>query len=589
MTAEPVPAGTTLIIRGGRAILPDADWHAPPEVDIAIAGGEIAGIAPSFAPLAGASIDALDARGHLVLPGFVNAHYHSHDVLAKGTLEEVPLESWRLYALPPQYPPRSVEEVRARTLLGGLECLRSGITTIQDMLTLYPFEDRHLDAVMQAYEQVGIRVIFSLQYADRRGLQTIPYWEEMFPKELHALLSGAAEPERQLDLLGHFEMRCLQAPRRSRVHWALGPSAPERCSPALMARTMELARRYDVPVYSHIYESRGMALQARLTLPEHGGSLIKRLAAEGALDPRLNLAHSVWLAREEIELLAQSGTGVVLNPQGNLKMKCGIPPIRALQDAGIRIGLGCDNCSCSDAQNMFMAMKLFALLAAVSDPIPGPPQAAHALRAATQAGAQGARLGNVIGRIAPGYRADLTLIDMSDPSWSPCNSAVRQLVHIEAGRGVRHVIVDGTVVVRDRQLTTVKEDEIYEAVEAVMPGFRRDFTAISERVKRLQPWLDARTNGWSRPSSNSIGSTLRFEIGPGAFVNGVPPRVGNRELAPSPLQDPAWKERSRWSPEPRAALEPPSSRSSRRLARACLRSISMPMRCRRPSANRTTR
>lgn len=180
MTAEPVPAGTTLIIRGGRAILPDADWHAPPEVDIAIAGGEIAGIAPSFAPLAGASIDVLDARGHLVLPGFVNAHYHSHDVLAKGTLEEVPLESWRLYALPPQYPPRSVEEVRARTLLGGLECLRSGITTIQDMLTLYPFEDRHLDAVMQAYEQVGIRVIFSLQYADRRGLQQFPTGRRCF-------------------------------------------------------------------------------------------------------------------------------------------------------------------------------------------------------------------------------------------------------------------------------------------------------------------------------------------------------------------------------------------------------------------------
>ena len=197
----------------------------------------------------------------------------------------MPLEAWRLYALPPQYPPRSVEEVRARTLLGALECLRSGMTTIQDMLTLYPFEDRHLDAVMQAYEQIGIRVVFSLQYADRKGLETIPYWKDIFPKELHPLLSTAAEPERQLDLLGHFEATCLQAPPRPRVHWALGPSAPERCSPALMARTMELARRYDVPVYSHIYESRGMALQARLTLPEHGGSLIKRLAAEGALDP----------------------------------------------------------------------------------------------------------------------------------------------------------------------------------------------------------------------------------------------------------------------------------------------------------------
>jgi 5-methylthioadenosine/S-adenosylhomocysteine deaminase len=490
MTPQPLPSGTTLIIRGGRVILPDGDWHAPDTADIAIAGSTIAGIAASYAPAAGAPVEELDARGHLVLSGFINAHYHSHDVLAKGTLEEVPLEAWRLYALPPQYPPRSVEEVRARTLLGALECLRSGMTTIQDMLTLYPFEDRHLDAVMRAYEQIGIRVVFSLQYADRKGLETIPYWKDIFPKELHPLLSTAAEPERQIDLLGHFETTCLKAPPRPRAHWALGPSAPERCSPALMARTMELARRYDLPVYSHIYESRGMALQARLALPEHGGSLIKRLAAEGALDPRLNLAHSVWLARDEIDLLAESGTGVVLNPQGNLKMKCGIPPIRALQDSGVRIGLGCDNCSCSDAQNMFMAMKLYALLAAVSDAIPGPPQAAAALAAATKAGAKGARLGHAIGRIAPGCKADLTLIDLSDPGWSPMNSAVRQLVHVEAGRGVRHVIVDGAVVVRDRRLTTIDEDEIYDAVEVVMPGFRKDFAAISERVKRLQPWLD---------------------------------------------------------------------------------------------------
>ena len=247
-----------------------------------------------------------------------------------------------------------------------------------------------------------------------RGLETIPYWKDIFPKDLHPLLSTAAEPERQLDVLGHFETTCLAAPPRPRVHWALGPSAPERCSPALMARTIELARRYDIPVYSHIYELRGMALQARLTLPEHGGSLIKRLAAEGVLDPLLNLAHSVWLARDEIDLLAETGTGVVLNPQGNLKMKCGIPPIRSLQDAGVRIGLGCDNCSCSDAQNMFMAMKLFALLAAVSDPTPGPPQATAALQSATEAGAASANLGHAIGRIAPGYKADLTLIDMSD-------------------------------------------------------------------------------------------------------------------------------------------------------------------------------
>src|SRR5207253_6710719 len=152
---ERLPAGTTLLIRGGRVLTPAADWHQPASADIAVAGDTIAGISDTYE--VGAGVEVIDAREHLVLPGFINAHYHSHDVLAKGTLEEVPLESWRLYALPPQYPPRSTEEVRARTLLGALECLRSGMTTIQDMLTLYPFEDRHLDAVMQAYDEIGIR------------------------------------------------------------------------------------------------------------------------------------------------------------------------------------------------------------------------------------------------------------------------------------------------------------------------------------------------------------------------------------------------------------------------------------------------
>src|SRR5262245_8085850 len=275
MADKTLPAGTTLLIKGGRVLSPEADWHQPPSADIAIAGDTIAGIADSFSASDRPGLQVIDARDNLVLPGFVNAHYHSHDVLAKGTLEEVPLESWRLYALPPQYPPRSVEEVYARTLLGALECLRSGMTTIQDMLTLYPYEDRHMDAVMAAYEKVGIRVVFALQYADRKGIETIPFWKDMFPEHLHPLLSTAAEPERKLDLIGHFEATRLRAKPRRLVSWALGPSAPERCSPALMQRTMEIARRYDIPVYTHIYESRGMALQARITLPDYSGLLIR--------------------------------------------------------------------------------------------------------------------------------------------------------------------------------------------------------------------------------------------------------------------------------------------------------------------------
>ncbi|MBP0495716.1 amidohydrolase family protein [Pararoseomonas indoligenes] len=486
-----LPEGTTLLIAGARVLLPDADWHAPGTADIAIGGDRILGIAGRFAPRPGeAPPETLDARGHLVMPGFVNAHYHSHDVLAKGTLEEVPLEQWRLYALPAQYPPRSVAEVRARTMLGALECLRSGMTTVQDMLTLYPFDPAHLDTVIRTYEELGIRVVFSLQYGDRKGLDTVPFWKEIFPPELHPLLSSAAEPEKNFDLLSYFEENCLKAPARSTVHWALGPSAPERCTPGLMARTTDLAKRYDLPVYSHIYESKGMALQARHELGQYGGSLIRRLHAEGALGPHMNFAHSVWLAPDEIEILAETGAGTVLNPQGNLKMKCGIPPIRGLMNAGVRIGLGCDNCSCSDAQNMFVAMKLFSLLSTVSDVIKGPPPAMPALRAATEGGADGARLGHLIGRIAPGYKADLTVIDLADPSFVPMNSMVRQLVNVEAGRAVRHVMVDGKWVLKDRRVTTVDERAIFEEVAAVMPTFRQDFAEITARVARLQPWLD---------------------------------------------------------------------------------------------------
>jgi guanine deaminase len=233
-----------------------------------------------------------------------------------------------------------------------------------------------------------------------------------------------------------------------------------------------------------------MALQARHELAQYGGSLIRRLHAEGALGPEMNFAHSVWLAQDEVELLARTGAGTVLNLQGNLKMKCGIPPIREMMRAGVRIALGCDNCSCSDAQNMFALLKLFSLLATVSEVIKGAPPAIPALKAATEGGAEAVRLGHLIGRIASGYKADLTFLDLADPSFVPLNSVARQLVNIEAGRAVRHVMVDGNWVLRDRRVTSVDEAAVFAEVAEVMPTFRADFAAIVARIATWQPMLD---------------------------------------------------------------------------------------------------
>jgi guanine deaminase len=139
---------------------------------------------------------------------------------------------------------------------------------------------------------------------------------------------------------------------------------------------------------------------------------------------------------------------------------------------------------------MYAAMKLFSLLATVGDLRKGPPPAVEAFRAATEGGAQGARLGHLIGKLAPGYKADLSILDLSDPSFVPLNSVVRQLVHIEGGRAVRHVMVDGRWVIKDRRFVAINEAAIFADVEAVMPTFRKDFGDITARVARLQPWLD---------------------------------------------------------------------------------------------------
>ncbi len=232
-----------------------------------------------------------------------------------------------------------------------------------------------------------------------------------------------------------------------------------------------------------------MALHARQAYKAQGGSLVNWLGEVGLLNPRMNLAHSVWLLPEEIERLGETGTNVVINPISNLKTRSGVAPIRQLLEAGVNAAIGCDNCSCSDVQNMFQAMKLFSGLVAVSDPEPGPPEAPDALRAATLAGAKGARLEGRLGALKPGYAADFSLLDLSDPSFVPLNSVARQVVYTESGRAVRTVVVDGRVVLRDGRLALVDQDALRQSVEQVMVQLRKDMAQVGGKVDAIMGYL----------------------------------------------------------------------------------------------------
>jgi guanine deaminase len=498
-----------ILIRSGRVYDQDVNVDLPPIADLLIVDGLIAAVRPGIAQavergepvaeLGARMIDqTIDATEKLLMPGFVNSHYHSHDVLLKGCFETIPLELWVLSALPPAYPKRSTAEIRARTLLGALECLRSGMTTVQDLCTIYPFDEEHLEAILQAYEDIGIRCVFAVQFADKVGAKAVPFWEEVVPLEQRASLAGSVEPFKGVDLPRLLrDILVSQRNRHPRLTLALGPTSPERCTPEILTELADLSDAEKVPVYTHIYESRPMTLIARQTHQSDGGSLINYLKRVGLLTPRTSLAHSVWMTPAEIDSIAEGGTNVVLNPVGNLKTRSGVAPIRTYLRKGVNVALGCDNCSCSDSQNMFQTMKLFAGLAAVSHPEPGPPTAADAIRSATIGGARTAGLEGRIGALRPGMAADLFIVDLTDPSFVPLNSVARQIVFTEGGRGVETVIVDGCVVIADRKITTIDERALREEVADLMKVLRKDIEAVSQRNNAMLPYLlEAQRRTW---------------------------------------------------------------------------------------------
>ena len=481
------------LIRGARVYNHEGDVHQPSQKDLLITRGIIARIEQSIADVDGAEV--LDASGKLITPGFVNAHYHSHDVLAKGLFEEMPFDVWTIHSNPVNYGRRSLREVRLRTLIGAAEALRNGITTIQDMLTVVPREEAYIDAVLSAYREIGIRVVFSLNVRDRAALDIDPFIRPDIRENINKQLAGRDQATRdELDFVENQLKRVGKNPY-PQLTWALGPSAPQRCSPELLEGIAELSRQHALPVLTHVYETRAQAAAARLS---ETSSLLAILARCGLMNERLGIAHGVWLSPADIAQVAECGARIIHNPLSNLKTKSGVAPVVDLYQAGVEIALGCDNCSCSDTQNLFLAMRLLCMLPAVTHPDPTPISAAYAIKAATLAGAAAVGLAGTVGAIKVGMQADLVILDLTEPSFVPFNSAARQLVFSECGRAVETVFVAGRPVVRDRKLVAIDEAELAREAAEIAPEFRRSAAALAERQKPLvPPILDANRAVWN--------------------------------------------------------------------------------------------
>jgi 5-methylthioadenosine/S-adenosylhomocysteine deaminase len=486
---------TRYLIRGGRIYDHDGDIHQPGTADLLINHGNIERIAPRIEP--DGAVEVLDAAGKLVIPGFVNAHYHSHDVMAKGLFEELPFDVWMMHSNPKGFGRRSHEEVRVRTLIGAAESLRNGITTIQDFLTVEPQEEAYVDTVLSAYAEAGIRVVFAVAARDRGALDIAPFFAKNLPEAIQKRLAGAdRSPGDELAFVAGQIRRLGKVPTELQT-WALAPSGPQRCSDELLEGIAALSREHGLPVLTHVYETR---VQAAAAVLDTSGSLIDKLARAGLMNDRLGIVHGVWLSPRHIAQIADAGACVVHNPISNLKLKSGAAPILDLHRAGVGVALGCDNCSCAESQNIFTAMRMLCLLPAVTDPDPGPINAGYALKAATVSGARALGLGDKVGALRPGMAADLVILDLNEPAFVPFNSAARQIVYAESGRAVETVFVNGRPVVRDGKLVTVNEAKLAAEAAELAPAFRRDAGELAARIADLTaPLLDANRAAWKVP------------------------------------------------------------------------------------------
>ena len=269
------------------------------------------------------------------------------------------------------------------------------------MISLVPQDEGVLDTILAAYAEVGIRVVFSIAVRDIAALGIAPFLPDDIPERAMAVIRGKpGDPRADLAFVERQLQRLRPLPQL--LSWALSPSGPQGSSRTLLEGISDLATRYDLPIFTHVYETKAQTAKTRPLYAEQGGSMIRYMGEMELLGHRTTVHHGVWLLPEELEIMAAHGTGLAHNPISNLKLKSGVAPMRRVLECGINVPLGCDKCSCGDCQNMFQAMKMLCLLAAVTDANPTGVHLETAMRAATFGGCPRRRAGGQDRRHQPG-------------------------------------------------------------------------------------------------------------------------------------------------------------------------------------------
>ncbi|MFB7438952.1 amidohydrolase [Streptomyces mirabilis] len=427
----PAPAATTpsaagpadLLITGCTALVHDEHEEIAfvEDASIVVRGGVIEAVTRE-ARLPDAAL-RIDARGQVAMPGLINCHTHTPMVALRGIAEDLPAEEWFNDFIWPIESNLTERDVELGARLACAEMIRGGVTCFAD----HYFS---MDAVAAVVSESGLRAHLG---------------EAFFSSQ------GAEGREKSLD----FALR-QRGGAGGRITTALAPHAPYTVDDADLAATAALAREHGLPVHLHAAESRG---QTDTSLARYGRTPIEILQRAGLLDnePGLLIAHGTGVVGRDLPVLAAASgpVAVATAPGGYLKFAWGPTPVRALREIGVPVGLATDGAASNNSLDVWESMALTSLVQKSAEGDPRWLTSRQALHHATLQSARAVGLGERIGSLAPGRRADIVLVDLSGPHTQPVHDLAATLVHSARSGDVTTTIVDGRVLMRDRELLTL--------------------------------------------------------------------------------------------------------------------------------------
>jgi 5-methylthioadenosine/S-adenosylhomocysteine deaminase len=419
-----------LLVLGGTLVSMDKERRIVLDAGIAIVGGRIVAVG-SRRDISGTytAPQTVNADGRLIVPGLINGHTHIPMTLFRGLADDLDLQDWLTkYIFPAEAKNVSEEFVRAGTRLGLAEMIRGGTTTYCDM---YYFEDAIADETAKA----GVRGVLGETIID------FPVADNKTNAEGMAYVAKFVQRWKGHELI---------VP-------AIAPHSPYTVSEEHLKAVHAFSESTGAPIVTHISETKR---EVDDSVKAKGASPIDYLSRIGFLSNKVIAAHVVWPSDEELDLLKKTGVGVIHNPQSNMKLASGVAPVPQMLKRGLLVGLGTDGAASNNDLNMWEEMDTAAKLHKVFSGDPKVLSAEEAFEMATIRGAQALHLETEIGSIEKGKRADLVIVERDSLNQIPLYNVYSDLVYATKANDVETVIINGRIVMRDRRLLTLNEQEI---------------------------------------------------------------------------------------------------------------------------------